>query len=237
MTKFFFSFLLLIAVFTVSSQEKLQGQPDLPGDILFDLGFNTWDQEGDTLKLIPSRSLGLYYNKRYKITKKLSFYVAAGVGIEKFAFQGNYFLSRNNIGKIFVDTIFADIRKNKLNITYFDVPLELRFHPKGTIEGEGFFIGAGVIPGFKLEAHTKVRYKTRESDALQTQKFRGNFGLNDFRLGMQVRVGWKGVNFFYKTYFTNLFRNRQDLIDPNFTLTGQDFNPTVSTFGINLSGF
>lgn len=232
--KFFFSFLLLVAVFAVSSQEKLAGQPDLPGDLLLDFGLNYWDQEGDTIKGWPSRSLGIYYNKRFRISNKFSFYAALGLGFEQFAFKGNYVLTRVD-GNIVLDTIMADIKKNKLGITYLDVPLEFRFHPKGTIEGEGLFLGVGVIPGLKIGAHTKVKYKIK--GAIQKQKLRANFGLNDYRFGLQLRVGWRGVHFFYKTYLTKVFRHKQDIVDPTFTVTGDQFNPAVTTFGVNFSGF
>jgi len=116
------------------------------------------------------------------------------------------------------------------------MPLELRFHPKGTVEGEGFFVSAGVIPGLKLNAHTRIKYE--ESGAKQTQKLRANFGLNDYRLGLQFRVGWEGVNFFYKTYMTELFRKKQNIYLPGDLENSVDsFNPTITTIGINFSGF
>jgi len=236
MTKFLVSFLLLITFFSASSQEKLTGQPDLPGDILFDLGFNFWDQQNDTLKNWSSRSVGIYYNKRYRISKKFSFYAAAGLGLEKFSFSKNYFLNRGVKGAIVLDTLNSVILRNKMLVTYLDMPLELRFHPKGTIEGEGFFVSAGVIPGLKLNAHTRIKYE--EAGAKQTQKLRANFGLNDYRLGLQFRVGWEGVNFFYKTYMTELFRKKQSIYLPGDLGNEIDsFNPTITTIGINFSGF
>ncbi|MCP4460975.1 MAG: outer membrane beta-barrel protein [Cytophagales bacterium] len=234
MTKFLLSFLLLVVSFTALSQEKLSGQPDLPGDILFDIGFNSWDQSGDTLKNWPSRSLGIYYNKRFKLSNKFSFYGAAGFGIEKFSFEKNYHLTADN-SNIVLDTLIASISMNKLSITYFDIPLELRFHPKGTIDGEGFFVSAGAIPGLKMGAHTKVKYEV--DGHKQREKVGANFGLQDFRMGLQFRVGWKGINIFYKTYLTKVFRHKQDLVDPDLNLTGELFNPKVTSFGINFSGF
>ena len=237
MTKFCLSFLLALAFFTASSQEKFSGQPDLPGDILFDIGFNIWSQQNDTIQNWGSRSLGIYYNKRYRISNKLSFYGAGGLGVEKMAFGKNFFLTRDN-GQIFLDTLsgFVDIKKNKLVVTYFDLPLELRFHPKGTSEGEGFFISAGVIPGVKLTSHTKLKYQL-SGGSRQKEKLGANFGLNDYRVGLQFRIGWKGVNFFFKTYLTNLYRNGQNIVDPGFMTTDERFNPKISTIGINLSSF
>ena len=237
MTKFCISFFLLVVVFLASGQEKFSGQPDLPGDILFDIGFNTWSQQNDTLKNWGSRSLGVYYNKRFRISNKLSFYGAAGLGFEKFSYQKNYYL-KSVSGNISIDTLGTrtSINKNKLAVTYLDLPLELRFHPTGTQEGEGFFISAGLIPGLKLSGHTKLKYEVFKGGN-QKQKLGADFGLNDYRVGLQFRVGWKGVNFFYKTYLTKLYRNGQNLIDPDFDLTGKRFNPKISTFGINFSGF
>lgn len=236
MTKFYFSFFFLVTVFLASSQEKLSGQPDLPGDILFDIGVNFWDKEGDTLKVWPSKSFGIYYNKRFEINKKFSFYAAVGLGFEKFAFEKDYQL-RADRGNIILDTLTATkVNRNKLSITYFDVPLEFRYHPTGTINGEGFFVSVGVIPGLKIDAYTKVKYEI--DGRKQREKVGANFGLREYRVGLQFRVGWKNVNIFYKTYLTKVFRNPRKIVEPDLSgLTGEIFHPKMSTIGINFSGF
>lgn len=234
MARFFVSLLVVLTAFASLAQEKKIAQPDLPGDIMLDLGINYWVGDRDTTKAWASRSIGIYYTQRMRISDKFSFYPAIGLGTERLAFKKNYHLA-NNDGVVGVDTTFALIKRNKLVLTYLDIPLEVRFHPGGTEEGEGFFIGAGVIGGIRLEAHTKIRYE--QNGKSRTDKLRSNFGLNDIRYGVQLRVGWKGANFFFKRYFSETFRRDQALVDPDFNPTGQFFNPTTTTIGINFTGF
>jgi hypothetical protein len=160
-----------------------------------------------------------------------------GLTFEKFAFKDNANYFRQADGSTAVDTLNRsfDLRKNKLAVTYFEVPLELRFHPQKTIEGEGFFVGIGVIGGLKMGAHTKIKY--RVGDNRYKEKLRGGFGLQDFRYGYQIRLGWKNVHLFFKRYLSEVYRNEQVLLDRDLNPREETFNPTLTTIGINFSGF
>lgn len=236
MTRFFLNFLLLGIVLISAAQDKKFAQPDLPGDLVLDLGLNYWVNDDDTLKNWGSKSLGIYYNKRYKISNKLSFYPAVGLGFERVAFQKNYHYDTDPDRNVVINSTSALIKKNKLAVTYLDIPLELRFHPKGTIEGEGFYVGGGVIGGLKLSAHSKLRYI--EDDINRKEKLHSNFGLNDIRYGYQVRVGWKSFQVFYKRYLSDFYRNRQQKVGPDLeVIDGAYFNPAITTIGISFAGF
>lgn len=234
MAKFCLSILFVLTCLITSAQDGKLAQPDLKGDLMLDLGFNYWMGDRDTTKAFPSRSIGVYYTQRIRISDKFSFYPAVGFGTDKYSFRKNYHL-RNNDGVIEVDSTNAIIKRNKMIATYLDIPLELRYHPRGTQEGEGFFIGAGVIGGFKMSAHTKVKYV--QNDHKRTEKLNSNFGLSDVRYGIQFRFGWKGAHLFFKKYFNNTYRIDQALVNPDLNPTGQFFNPTTTTVGINFTGF
>lgn len=235
MAKFCASFFLVLVVFAASAQEKKLAQPDLKGDIMLDLGWSYWKGDRDTTEAWPSKSIGIYYTQRVKISDKFSFYPAVGVGVQKLGLKKNYHMS-NHDGVITVDTTVAIIKRNQFNITYLDAPMEIRFHPKGTEEGEGFFVGAGVIGGLKLGAYTKLKYT--QDGHKRTEKLRSNFGLNDVRYGFQIRVGWKGANFFFKRYLSETYRKPQQVLDADLApVSGQFINPTTSVFGINFTGF
>lgn len=227
---FLFTFFL-----SVQAQDRRFAQPDLPGDLMLDIGLNYWTNERDTLANFGSKSLGVYYTKRFKISNNLSFYPGVGLGFEKYSFKKNYHYA-NVDGNIQLDSLNGLMKKNKLAVTYFDVPLELRFHPKGTIEGEGFFVGAGVFGGLKMGAHTKLKYE--QGDAKRKEKLRDNFGLEDYRYGYIIRVGWKGINFYYRRTMSQLFQDGQQQLNPDLTTPkGRPYNPQISTFGINFTGF
>jgi len=206
------------------AQEDGFSRPDIPGELMVDIGVNSWSVTPDTLdrKGWASKSIGIYYAKRFEISNKLSFYPAVGLGIEKMGFESA--VSFIDSADYFMNLPFAGITKNKLAFTYLDIPVELRYHPQGTQEGEGFFVSAGGMFGIKMGAHTKWKYD--EGDGTKVIKESGKFNLKSFRYGYQVRLGFKGIHIFYKKYLSDAFKGPI-----------QDVNGTMKTIGINLTGF
>lgn len=224
--KYLFGSLLVLISMGLFAQENELVRPDLPGELMVDLGLNTWSSMPGLLEkdIWPSKSVGLYYSKRKELSNKFSFYYGIGLGLEKIGLGDSTTLISNDSVTVVDIPAGYSYDKNKLAISYLDIPLEIRFHPKGTENGEGFFIGAGAIIGLKLTAHTKWKYE--EEGETVKQKISGNFNLNPLRYGAQVRFGFKGVNFFYKKYFSTVFKDSYE---------GSD--PTMSTIGINFTGF
>ncbi|SNT17256.1 Outer membrane protein beta-barrel domain-containing protein [Ekhidna lutea] len=223
----FFSLTLLSA----SAQDGMK-RPDIPGDLMVDVGFNVWSSMPGPLKkkVFASKSIGVYYSKRKVLNNKLSFNYGLGLGMEKISLGDSSTLFSNTIvddtlRSVVINPNPHNFDKNRLAVTYLDIPLELRFHPKGTEEGEGLFIGAGAIIGLRLNAHTKWKYENNGETVIE--KTSGEFNLNSLRYGYQVRAGFKGVHFFYKRYTSNVFQD-----------SFQDgSNPVMTTIGINVTGF
>lgn len=212
--------------------------PDVPGDLMVDLGLNVWSEEPDSLDqgAWPSKSVSLYFVKRKALSNKLSFIYGLGLGLDKIALGDTHTLFSDKDSAYVSNIPLSSVKKNKLASTYIDVPLEIRLHPKGTQEGEGFFLGIGGIAGIMLNAHTRWKYDQGGENVVQ--KTSGRFDLSTFRYGAQVRLGFKGVHFFYKQYFNNTFRNPVATYDANGNVAnGQAFNPTMTTIGINVTGF
>ena len=222
--KYFSSVLLTLTFFFSQAQDGKFSRPDLSGDLMVDIGINKWSSMPDSLsgKNSASKSVGIYYTKRYNISNKLSFYTGIGFGLEKTGFDND--VSLIDTAEYLFEIPFTQIDKNKLAITYLDIPFDIRFHPNDTEDGEGFFIGVGGIIGVKLNAHTKWKYGNGSNTTVQ--KISGQFNLETFRYGYQVRLGFKGVHLFYKGYLNDTFKSSVG-----------NANPTMSTFGINLTGF
>jgi hypothetical protein len=119
----------------------------------------------------------------------------------------------------------GELKRNRLAITYAELPLELRFYPNRTVDGEGFFVSIGSVLGFKIAAKTKMRFNLDGSKIKEMNT--GNFGLSDVRYGMVARVGFQKVNAFVKYYVSDVWRDAP--ID--------QATPSQFTFGINLTGF
>lgn len=222
----YLSGVLLVFAFCFSqAQEREFSRPDLPGDLLVDLGINSWSSypEGLERRAFASKSVSIYYVKRRELSNKFSLYYGMGLGLEKIAFQSDSTLLYD--GTLSVDEMpFINVDKNKLAITYLDIPFEFRFHPKGTEDGEGLFVGVGGIVGLKLNAHTKWRYDDGGGNSVI--KIQDDFDIESLRYGYQVRLGFKGVHLFFKDYLSDTFANEIE-----------GANPALRTIGINLTGF
>ncbi|GAB4234197.1 MAG: hypothetical protein Tsb0034_07780 [Ekhidna sp.] len=234
--RYLFGTLLITISFSLLAQEGGLKRPDIPGDVMVDVGLNFWDTSSDSLdqKAWSSKSISIYYMKNKVLSNKFTFNYGVGLGLEKISLGNrNTLVSLEDsvlVADIPLDLTQVDIRKNKLATTYLDVPFELRFYPMGTEEGEGLFVSVGGVAGIRMNAHRKIKWE--DINEVQKQKNTGRFDLNSFRYGVQARIGFKGVHLFYKQYFSNTFRN--DVIVDG---AAQDFNPRMTTIGINVTGF
>lgn len=231
--RYLYGILFFVFAVTVSAQDGMK-RPDIPGELMVDIGLNFWDEASDSVdqKGWPSKSAALYYIKRKELSPKFSLYYGIGLGMEKFSLgNDNTLFSTSDSAYVAPFPGASSPDKNKLAATYLDIPVEIRFHPKGTEDGEGFFIGVGGIVGLKMTAHMKWKYEANGETV--KQKLTGDYDLTSYRYGTQVRLGFRGVHIFYKQYFSNVFNE-----DVNYGTTGTGgFNPTFRTFGINLTGF
>lgn len=234
--KYIYGILFAFLVLSASAQNKLK-RPDIPGELMVDVGLNLWSTMPGVLekKTFASKSIGLYYYKRKALGNKLSFYYGLGLGMEKMSLGDSSTLASNinlkdangkdSLAAVAIVPNAQKLNKNKLAITYLDIPIEFRLHPLGTEDGEGLFIGAGGIIGVRLNAHTKWKYDNNGETT--RQKVSGKYNLNTFRYGYQVRAGYRGVHVFYKRYLSNVFND--SFVDGS--------NPTLTTVGINITGF
>ena len=240
--KYLVGALLALIVFNASAQEEggLK-RPDIPGELMVDVGFNVWTSMPGGLerRTWSSKSVGLYYTKRKAFNDKLSFNYGIGLGLEKTSLgdsstlKSGYFddngtandTSDDEVRDVAIVPNEHNFSKNRLATTYLDIPVEFRFHPFGTEDGEGLFIGAGGIAGVRLKSHTKWKYENNGETV--REKTSGKFNLNSFRYGYQIRAGFRGVHFFYKRYVSDVFK------DP--FPSGE--SPVMTTVGINVTGF
>lgn len=226
--------LLLVLTFSAYSQlgdtRAKPKQPDLKGDLLLDFGFTLMSDQPEQLPSHTwgSNSVGLYYIHRLRLNDHISFYPGAGLTFDKYSFKNNGTWLRGSDGDVSLDSIGGGVNltKNKLVVSYLEVPLEFRIHPLGTVNGEGWFIGMGVVGGLRFGAHTKIKFSRNGDD--NKEKLYNDFGLSQFRYGFQVRFGFKSINLFYKQYLTDLFKDRDDF---------DDSNPKAATIGISFSAF
>lgn len=236
--RYVYGVLLTLLVMTASAQDGSFKRPDIPGELMVDVGFNVWSSMPGALerKTWASKSIALYYTKRKPLSGKLSFNYGVGLGLEKMSLgDSSTLISNRLVGSGANQTLepvlispLSDtlaFSKNKLATTYLDIPVEFRFHPMGTEEGEGLFIGVGGIVGLRLNSHTKQKYDYQGETV--RDKVSGKYNLNSFRYGYQVRLGFRGVHFFYKRFVSDVFKDSFE----------DGTRPVMTTVGINVTGF
>lgn len=219
---------VFIALQSVAQDDTRPNQPDLAGDLMIDFGFSYWSKKLGPLpvKVIGSNSVSVYYNRRFEISDKFAFHPGVGFSFEKYSFSGDstWVFDGSTVNLNVIEN--ANVTKNKLMTSYFEIPVELRFHPLGTVDGEGWFIGVGGIAGLRMGAHTKVKYDV--GSKTYKEKTYDSFGLKDYRLGLQARFGFRNIHLYYKIFLTDLYQRAPEA-------SGR--MPKASTIGINISGF
>lgn len=247
--KYLFGFLFVVGSIVVFGQNEVV-RPDIPGELMVDIGLNYWDvnpitalNDSVNLEIDPqgwrSKSLGIYYTKRFPISNKFSMYYGLGLGFEKISLGNNATfesgvlfngddnnVENDSLAALAITNLPGNISydKNKLGITYLDIPLDFRFHPLGTEDGEGLFIGVGGVVGLRMNSKVKLKYE--EGDETVIQKVKGKYNLSGLRYGVQARFGFRGVHLFYKQYFSDVFKDE---------IGGAQ--PRMKTIGINITGF
>ncbi len=83
----------------------------------------------------------------------------------------------------------VDYKINKLQLTYLDIPAEIRFKSE-----KGFRIAIGIKAGYLLSAHTK--YKGENPDGGRSIKIKeGKLpNLEKWRFGPTMQIGYKWIN-------------------------------------------
>lgn len=138
--------------------------------------------------------VNIYGMYTYEIPKS-TISLAIGLGLGMHNLHSNGLLSdsaANSVLTPFPETANGrnvDYKQNKLQLTYLDIPAEIRFKSKG-----GFRLAAGIKAGYLLSAHTK--YKGDDLDGGRTVKIKeGSLpNLEKWRFGPTFQIGYKFVN-------------------------------------------
>ena len=111
-----------------------------------------------------------------------------------------------------------DIKKSKLNIRYFTVPLGFTF--RSSVKTKGFVrLSAGVFGGYLLGANTKLRFDDRK------EKQYDDFNINEFRYGVYGKLGLGLLHVYYRYAFSPMFE------------AGNNPIGNMYSFGFVLGGF
>ncbi|MBW8049526.1 MAG: PorT family protein [Cytophagales bacterium] len=190
-------------------------KPDIPGNLIFDIGFNQWANvpEDIELNIWKSKGLNIYYMYEIELgTEKLTFNPGFGVGLDNYNFEKENTLIYKGIdtldNKILIfsnDTFNTDrtYKKSKLSVNYIDIPIEFMYRSHKE-KKKAFMFALGGKIGLLIQAHTKVKYK-KDGETIK-EKLHSNFFIEPFRYGVTTRIGYGGLNLFGYYSLSKMFK-------------------------------
>jgi hypothetical protein len=155
--------------------------------------------------------------------------IAPGVGIGTNNYYHRSLITSDSLMTYFtpLDKDEYDIKKNKLGLTYVDIPVELRFRSKPNKKNTSWKLATGFKLGFRIA--DKWKYKgldPRSGTPGEEVKFK-EFNVDNLerlRYGVTLRGGYGALNLFVHYYFSDIFESGK----------GPGFNPI--SFGISING-
>ena len=195
--------LLLVMTFAANAQiinERTNGKVTLGGDIFTDI--NTGDKY-DNFKLKAMNVGGdfyLTYNMKMGESKHT---VSLGVGM---TFHNYYMKNSYLTGEgAYADTTYftenTNVKNSKLNINYFDIPLELNFRI-----ADKFKISAGFKFGIMMYAKSKVKGDIMGDGEEWKVKYGKINNIEQYSYALTLRLAYRAFNIFAQYQFNNSFK-------------------------------
>ena len=173
-------------------------------DIDFSMGLNNYlnssnqfpdtDNKNFALDPLTSWTYGIHSNHKISVSPYVKFNFQLGLLWNNFALaDNNYQFTKGPEQVELLDTDLArpDINptRSKLNITYLNLNLVPMFHFGKS--SDAFRIGAGPFGSYRIASKSKFKYDDNGKDVVKN-----NFHINNWKYGLKVQVGWKGVDLF-----------------------------------------
>ncbi|QCR21939.1 outer membrane beta-barrel protein [Pontibacter sp. SGAir0037] len=180
-----------------------------------DLGLNALANNNDAqavpdLSTMGSRYVALNYHLLSQVGGRRSpFYIVSGLefAFNNYMFDGNIWPRDVNDVTSFERMTDISIQKSKITSSSVNVPLMAMLKFKGNRGKDGFHIGVGGFGGYRLGAHSKVKYT--EDGRNRKDKDRNNFNLTDFQYGATGVIGYNDLTLFAKYNANTLFKENR----------------------------
>ncbi|MCC9167051.1 outer membrane beta-barrel protein [Pontibacter harenae] len=193
---------------TVKTSSGKSG-PQSKSYLAIDLGLNTFvdGNQMPDLKPMGSRYVSLNWHHTTQVGSNSPLFIVSGLefAFNNYMFDKNYVIEDVNDVTQFSRAENLNIQKSKL--THSSVNLPLMFMLRTDKDGcdNGFRIGAGGFVGYRLGAHSKLKYN--QDSQREKDKTRSNYNLSDFQYGVTGVVGYKGLDLFAKYNMNELFKD------------------------------
>lgn len=221
MKRHFLLFIIaLILAPTANAQSLLTVNGNQVDELFIHLNWNTWLNPPSNLEFEPARHRGITLGTMFRLDGgENKFGIAPGIAFSNTNVHTNAmswsFNEQQEIEHVHDN---KDYRKNKISLSYLEIPLEFQYRFKkddySTVK-----MAAGFKGGYLVDAHTKL--KEGNGNKFKS-KFREPF--NDFRYGPYFRIG-------YKRYFLYGYYGLSNVFDD-----GNAPNTNPLSIGLVLSG-
>ena len=140
----------------------------------------------------------------------LYFHLGPEVAFNNYMLEGNRYFAANTTADRtdIVQDGLRNLEKSKLSVTTLNLPVgfTLRFPASGS-DKSVFRIGAGAFAGYRIGAHTKLKYE--QEGRTHKDKDRGGYNLEDFQYGVTGRIGVSSLDLFVKYNMNDVFKNNR----------------------------
>jgi hypothetical protein len=123
----------------------------------------------------------------------------------------NYRFSNSNVRLQADQSVFTtsldsgnNSAKSKIVVNYIGIPISFGYQSKAKDADEGFSIRAGVVAGYRVRTHTKVKL-----DNDKTTKDFDDFNMNDFLITPFVQASYNNVGIYFRYNTSMLFKDNQ----------------------------
>ena len=219
---------LFISALFAQEQPEKEKKPQKPQKgkmVLIGFFIDSWqaEQAGVTFKTM-NRGASIYVLREKKLGEGV-FGLALGIGVGSHNLYSDGFLATelDQAGMPTDNVIFSkipdniDYNINKFSVSYFDIPIELRFHPKGS-----FKIAAGFKAGVLVNSHTKYSGKDPSGNGEDIKvKYLKIKNVEPLRYGITGRIGYKDLNLTFFYSLSEIFKDKKgpELYPISFGLT------------------
>ena len=176
--------------------------------LVLEFNWNNWlNAPAELNQQAKSRGFNFYFYYDLQIGGD-NVAIAPGIGMGSSNIFFEYFLGVNTdtnstaFGNTEIEAFpdGLDYKKNKINLNYLEIPVELRFRTNPNSKGKRFKIAAGFKAGLLLSSHTKYVGVDTRGTALPNStdfvKYKEHRILNvqSYRYGLTGRLGYGAVN-------------------------------------------
>lgn len=197
-----------------SSKKKNKKSPVAISEVGIQLGFATLERNNlagigpEFPELKNNSSMHIGFNNQWGI-KTFSGKWRLWTGIQYDIL--NYRFSNSNVRLLsdqpaFITTLDTgnNSNKSKVVVNYIGVPLSFGYQSKAKSADDGFSIRAGVVAGYRVRTHTKVKL-----DNDKTSKDFDDFNMNDFLITPFIQASYKNMGLYFRYNTSTVLKDNQ----------------------------